>query len=796
MVFPHSFVSAFGRGFRWLLLTAASLVVIWSFAVVLTRTTRGLLADVRHRQITLLHWGVPEEEAIVQTLCDEYTAAHPDVSILRIQANDFEPKLKTMMAAGTPPDLFYLPPQMMPGLIEEKLVRPIDDYVQRDIAAGQGGYFSSYYPVLIDTFRYDSAADRPGSGPLYALPKDFSTGLFYVNKDLFDAAGVPIPYDGWTWDEFEAAMKRITALNGRPQFARRKIYGGDLQIWPVTLQDILRTFGADFFGKDTRDVTLDSPRAQEALNMIVRMRLRDHTVYNATGIAKDAGEEFLIGNIGCTGPIGRWKLPIFKSITKFRWDCVPEPYRTKADRSAMIHATGWAMSSETKHPDECFELMKFLCGPEGAAMQSRLGLAIPPIRSIAEGPDFLSPPGVPPINHRAFLDSIPFARIPLVPKESEWFQIVTDLIPRSTQLGEVTPLENANEIRGAWLRELDSPLRRQQWRPMNWLLAVTITAAVVFTAAFVLWWRARHDNIGALDRAQQRSGFLFILPWLVGFLVLTLGPMAVSMMLSFTRWSGMTSLADAQGVGLANYKQLFTNAPTFAISLRVTAYYVLLGVPVTQIAALAIALLMNSPVRGIAVFRTIYFVPSVVSGVALTVLWKQIFNNDYGLLNEILRPVLALFHLSPPDWLGLDAQLFAIPAFVIMGLWGIGSGMIIYLAGLKGINESLYEAARIDGAGPLRRLWNITLPMLSPLLFYNLVMGMIAAFQMFTQAYLMQGPNNSTLMYVVELYRQAFVFHNMGYASALAWVLFVIILSLTLLVFAGSRKLVYYEGLK
>jgi multiple sugar transport system permease protein len=241
---------------------------------------------------------------------------------------------------------------------------------------------------------------------------------------------------------------------------------------------------------------------------------------------------------------------------------------------------------------------------------------------------------------------------------------------------------------------------------------------------------------------------------------------------------------------------MLTYEPAFYTSMKVTSYYVLLGVPVSQIAALAVALLMNSRVRAIGLFRTIFFVPSVVSGVALAVLWRQIFNSDYGPLNQILRPITHLFGMNPPDWLGKDANVFAIPAFVIMGLWGVGSGMIIYLAGLKGISGSLYEAARIDGAGPIRRLWNITLPMLSPLLFYNLVMGMIGSFQMFTQAFIMPGPDNSTLMYVVNLYRQAFEYHNMGYASALAWVLFLIILGLTIIVFAGSKKLVYYEGLK
>jgi multiple sugar transport system permease protein len=791
-----AFFRALQRGAGALLVIATAMVIVWSFAVVLGRAAHNLTADAHHKQITILHWGSAEEEQIVQTLCDRYTAAHPDVSIQRINASDMPSKLKTMMAAGTPPDLFYLPPELLPEMATLKLIRPVDDYVQKDVAAGRDQYLKDYYPILLDAFRYDTVSGRTGTGSLYALPKDFTTAGFYVNKDLFDAAGVPIPYGGWTWDEFEADMKKITALNGRPEFASRKIYGGDFEIWPATLHALLWTFGGDFFGKTFRDVTLDSPRSQQALAMIVRTRLKDHTVYNATGIAKDAGEEFMIGDIGCTGPLGRWKVPVFRDITKFKWDIVPIPYLTKADQTSPVFLTGWAMASAAKDPDTCFDLMKYLCGPEGAALQSRLGLAIPPLQSIANGPDFLDPPNIPHIHHQIFLDAIRYARIEQLPREPEWTRIVADLITRSIQLGQVSTLDNAHEIRDAWLKELDSPLRRQEWKPMNWPSVISVAAAVFVTIVFVLWLRARREKLGPLDRAQERSGFLFIAPWLLGFLCLTLGPMVVSLLLSFTKWTGMTPMADAQAVGLANYKQLLTNSPAFITSLRVTAYYVLLGVPVGQITALLVALLMNNSVRFIGTFRTIFFVPSVVSGVALAVLWRQIFNNDYGPLNQMLRPITHIFGLNPPDWLGRDANIFAIPAFVIMGLWGVGSGMIIYLAGLKGISASLYEAARIDGAGPLRRLWNVTLPMLSPLLFYNLVMGMIGSFQMFTQAYIMQGPNNSTLTYVLELYRQAFEYHNMGYASALAWVLFVIILAFTIIVFRGSKNLVYYEGLK
>jgi multiple sugar transport system permease protein len=273
----------------------------------------------------------------------------------------------------------------------------------------------------------------------------------------------------------------------------------------------------------------------------------------------------------------------------------------------------------------------------------------------------------------------------------------------------------------------------------------------------------------------------------------------VSFLLSFTKWNGMSPMGSALGVGTANYQQLFARDAKFAQSLKVTVTFVLLAVPFTQLAALGVAVLMNVRVRGIAAYRTIFFLPSlVVASVVGAVLWRQMYNNEYGLLNTALRPMLSWFGTTPPDWLGVDARRWAIPAFVLMSVWGVGGAMILYLAGLKGIPTSLYEAATIDGAGRLRQFWNVTLPMLSPLIFYNVVMGIIGSFQVFVQAMVMTdgGPNDLTLFYVLNLYRQAFLFHNMGYASALAWVLFGILLGLTILVFRGSKNLVYYEGLK
>jgi len=797
------------RALKLVLAVCAAGLVLWSFWDFGWRAVEHWRAN-RSRAITLtvLHWGNPAEDRIVANLTAEFERLNPEVRVRRVHAESaaFQSKLRTMLAAGTPPDLFYLRPESMAQLSAMKLLLPLDDFVAAQRQTDPE-WVNDFYPLILDAYRFDVATSRTGVGVQYGLPKDFTTLVFYVNLDLFRRAGIDvakIQRDGWTWDEFAEVMRRVRALGGSPDFRGRTIYGGFLQVSPGTLLSMVWNHGGDFFGTkpdgapNFRDVLLDEPPAQAALQRIARLRLEDRTVYNPTGIAKDGGSEFMNGSIGCIGPVGRWMVPTYLSIKSFPWDVVPVPSLDPKRGPAQVFHTAWGVSAQTRQPERALALLKFLTGPEGQRQQARAGLAIPALKSVAESDDFLAPAGIPAHNARVFLESVPQVRISQEPVQGEWANILGDRITESTALGLKDTLTNAREIEAAWLAELDSPLRRNPWPPMPWGMVGWTAAAGVAALAGLLFWRARAERLGSLDRAQERSGWAFIAPWVIGFLLLTAGPMVVSLLLSFARWSAMEPMARAEFVGGANYAQLFTADPSFYQSLRVTAYYVVLAVPLGQIAALAVAMLMNSPVRGIAVFRTIYFVPSVVRGAALAMLWLQIFNNDYGILNAVLRPLLAPLGVSPPDWFGRDAPVWAIPAFVIMNLWGVGSGMILYLAGLKGIPASLYEAATVDGAGAMRKFWHITLPMLSPLIFYNLIMAIIGSFQVFTQAYTMTGagPGNSTLFYVLSLFRHAFEYQNMGYASAMAWVLFLLCLLLTLLVFRASKGLVYYEGLK
>ncbi|SFJ25321.1 multiple sugar transport system permease protein [Paenibacillus sp. UNC496MF] len=281
--------------------------------------------------------------------------------------------------------------------------------------------------------------------------------------------------------------------------------------------------------------------------------------------------------------------------------------------------------------------------------------------------------------------------------------------------------------------------------------------------------------------------YALISPWLIGFLAFVFGPMIASFVISLTKWDLLT---PAKFVGFKNYAKALHHDPLFWQSLKVTVVYSVFSVPLGLVFSLALALLLNQAAWGMRLFRTIFYMPAVVSGVSVMVLWMWIFNPQIGLLNT----VLGYFGISGPGWI-FDPK-WAMPSLIIMSLWSVGGGMIIWLAGLKGISPMLYEAANLDGANAWQKFRNVTVPMLTPTIFFNLVMGIVGALQTFGQAYVMTkgGPMNSTLFFNYYLFQNAFENFNMGYASALAWFLFVIILALTLVVVKSSDAWVYYEG--
>ncbi len=292
----------------------------------------------------------------------------------------------------------------------------------------------------------------------------------------------------------------------------------------------------------------------------------------------------------------------------------------------------------------------------------------------------------------------------------------------------------------------------------------------------------------AKSRRDTFNGILFASPWILGFLTFVAYPLGASFYYSFCSYDAIT---PPHFIGLENYRVMITQDTLFWKSLGNTLYMALFGLPVGLAAALGIALLLNQRIRGIAIYRTIYFLPSITPVVASSVLWMWLLNPQVGLINTSLER-MGVAH--PPDW--LSDPSWAKPALILMGLWAVGGGMVIYLASLQDVPASLLEAAALDGAGAWGKFRHVTIPSISPVILFNLIMGLIGTFQYFTQAYVMTngGPQDATMFYALHLFNRAFQDFEMGYASAMAWVLFVITLVCALIVFKTSAKWVYYAG--
>lgn len=297
---------------------------------------------------------------------------------------------------------------------------------------------------------------------------------------------------------------------------------------------------------------------------------------------------------------------------------------------------------------------------------------------------------------------------------------------------------------------------------------------------------SRYFSNLTLGQRRTITGYIFITPFILGFVFWFLIPALVAAFLTFQKWN---LISAPQYIGFANFERLFQD-PILPQSLKATFLFTILSVPTGLVLSFCLAMLVNLKVRGIALFRVIYYLPSIVPLVASAVLWAWIFNTEFGLLNVIIRA------FGGPKIAWLQDPSLAVPAFVIMSIWTVGGPMIIFLAGLQGIPDMYYEAAEIDGAGRFAKLRHITIPIMSPIIFFNLVIGFIGSFQVFVPAFLITdgAPQNATLFLVLYIYRTAFQTRNMGYAAVLSWLLFIILMLLSAIVFRYIGRRVYYES--
>jgi multiple sugar transport system permease protein len=764
----------------------------------------------------LVMWAPGNELLDMEPLLKRFEQEHPSYRVIigQAAARDMvaDPqRFLCSVAGGMSPDVIKFDRYAISEWASRGAFQPLDSFLAADATNP-----AVRYHVSTNTIIRPALEEATYGGQLFGIPDSADDRILYYNADILIREGF-VNQDGTarpprTWEELEDyAIKltrrdkngKITRLGFAPNFGNSWLY---LYAWQN---------GGEFMSPDGRTCTMDSPAVVQALEYMVR-------IYDELGGAQQVyafqstfqGNEldpFLTGKlvmkidgdwflqtIATYGPhlnFGSSPAPMparrlaggYKPITWLGGWCLAIPAASQ-NREGAWKMICWLTSFEAQK-------MKLNEAAENNASQGRVYL--PRMTCDTKVNDYM---------YATYVAGNPN----LSPALKDAFRLCQKMLP-DTRYRPVTPVgqllwnqhvsafENAvyhkyPTARGALdeaTRMVQKELDRYyapatgveiQWR---WLVIVYLGLVGLILAGVIAWQAATMGDRGYFRR-QWFAGLACAAPWLIGFIIFTGGPILFSIIMSFCHYD---ILNPARWIGLKNYRWIFTQDPLFWKALWNTIYMVV-GIPIGIVVSLSVAMLLNQRLKGMAFYRTLFYLPAIVPAVAASILWIWIFNPTHGLLNT----ALAWLGIDGPAW--LQNETWSKPSLILMGLWGAGSGMIIWLAGLKGIPEHLYEAAEVDGAGPWKRFIHITLPMLSPYIFFNVVMGLIGTFQIFAQAYIMTqgGPVNSTLFYAYHLFNSAFRYLQMGEASAMAWVLFAIVFALTVVQLYFSKRWVHYEA--
>ncbi len=783
----------------------------------------------------LVVWGLQygeESQGLRARVAEFERRNNVTVSVLSMGAGQMNPqKLMTAIVGRVPPDVIHQDRFTIGDWASRDTFQALDDYIRDDAGAPDAVRPDDFYDACWQEATY--------KGKVYAIPSSTDDRALYYNRALFREAGLDPDRPPRTWDELLAMAKRLTVTAPDGSFQRIGFIPnyGNSWLYLYSWQN-----GGEFMDPDGRTCTMDNPYSVAALQYMVDVydALGGVTKVDAfaSGFQTQELDPFLTGKVAMKID-GNW---VLQGIGRYRPDLdfavAPAPVPKKrldqtlggkrgrfTGQPPFITWSGgfsYAIPRGAAHPREAWAFIKWMVSPEAALIEA----AAQKEYNRSKGRPYI--PGIS-ANKRAneavfrayapqsakfreplrlFIDMMPVARFRPVTFVGQrlWDEHVR-AFDQATHHREThkTPQQAMTESRRIVQAELDKAYRREKF-PLLPPAVPILLAAGLGTAllAFVVWRVRTMLRMGRVARQEAVAGVLFALPWLFGFLALTAGPIVTSIFLSFCDYD---VLHPPRFVGAHNYVELFTaDAYYLRTSLYNVAYLAGIGIPLGIVTGLAIAMLLNAKVGGMSVYRTCFYLPSIVPVVASAVLWAWVLNGDpnRGLLNAAWKATFTVwFGWNPPGWFG--AAEWAKPGLIIQGLWGAGGGMILWLAGLQGIPQHLYEAAEIDGAGALSKFRNVTLPMLSPYVFFNLIMGTIGALQEFDRVYVLSGqgagassvgPVDSLLVPVMYLFNNAFKYFKMGYASALAWVLFLIILGLTLLQLKLAPRWVHYEAEK
>lgn len=754
---------------------------------------------------------------VLRKLCVQFEQLHPNIQV-KLEPypdyNVYHQKMLVLYAAKVAPDVAMMDMGHFNALSKRKAILPLNPFIEKT----PGFKLSDYYEPIVKAHTFD--------GKLYVLPRDIAPeGLIYFNKRLFDEAHIPYPDGTWTWDfkvrpelkekDFVWVCQQLTKKNKQGKFDQWGFSSG----WPDLFARTLALSSGARYADDLehpKKIRMGEKKMIDAYQFASDFMNKLKFMPNSTETSSDlqlSTQQLFANQKIAMYQNGIWEVPQMRDMIKpgkkgfFEWDIALFPAYKDGTRAAPTGGSGYSIFSSTPHPDEAWELVQFMSGPVAMTAMAKAGVAQPAIRTVAMTKGvWLVGPNTPlaeryPPSKEVTDQAVPYVIFDPIadcwPSVNERLSAGLDLLWN----GQATAKEVLTKSAANGQTRLDTMLKEEKLSDFNWPAGISVGLAII--AGILLWvyMPEMKKPYSLKQRKESRSAYLFIMPWIIGMAIFTLGPMILSLLMSFTDWD---VIQPAKWRGVGNYREAFTVDPLFWKSLRVTFIYTLISVPIGLIGSVLLALLLNMKVRGVALFRAVYYLPSLASLVAASLIWRKLFNPDSGLVNAILYS--PLFHKighwvsavagtpdKQVDWLGTQAT--ALPGMIIMSLWGIGGGMVILLAGLQGIPQHYYEAATLDGAGTMGKFKNVTLPLLTPTLFFSLVTGLIGSFQVFTQAFVMTqgGPNDTTRFFVYHMFGAAFQSMRMGYASALGWVLFFIILVFTLLQFKNS-KWVYYEA--
>lgn len=731
-------------------------------------------------------------------------------------------RLLCAVAGGDPPDVVWVDRFAVPEWAARGAFLSLQQFLDRDLRE----YPDDPYTLHPETFFEPCWAESNYNGELFGVPCDTDNRAFYYNQDLLEKyaselipAGCVDPSDPskvgppQTWEQLKRAARIMTEYgpDGKlKQVGFIPIFGNSWLYFYAWLN------GGQFLSADGRTCTMNCPESRDGLAFMSEM-------YDEVGGAEAAIafqstlqtgdlDPFLSGKVAMKIDGDWFLLGIANSKRNFRFGVVPAPAPAGKPRFGWCGGYAYVIPASAQHPEEAWLLIRYLVSQRAYAIRNNVeaetvraggNVFIPRMSSRKDVTEWgmehylYNDPTVEDTFKeamRVFVGILPQSKYrPVTPagqllwnehERAMWEGIYKRYDKQDLRRNAQLALDRGTQVVQKELDRIYHPVKYPvlHWKPIVFSYVALVAMSVVFLYVYF----NRRVTAKGYFRREFYAGYLFASPWFLGFLVFGGGPLLFSLFMSFCEYD---VLSPPKFVGLKNYVTMFSDDPLFYKSLWNTIY-MSMGIPLGMIMSLGIALLLNCEVRGMPLYRTLFYLPAIMPAVAAALLWIWIFNPNEGILNA----VLGRFGISGPAW--LQNEGWAKPALIIMGLWSSGAGMIVWLAGLKGIPKHLYEAAELDGAGAIRKFFSITLPMLSPYILFNMVMGLIGTFQIFTQAYVMTqgGPVDATLFYAYNLFNNAFRFMRMGYASALAWVLFGIILALTIIQLQISKRWVYYES--